>query len=51
MLHHAVNNQELKDSFKNLYLDEDVFGLLLLLAHLGLTHLDLHLWLILVLSV
>ena len=26
MLHHAVNNQELKDSFKNLYLDEDASG-------------------------
>ena len=26
-------------------------GLLLLLAHLGLAHLDLHLWLLLVLSV
>ena len=25
-LHHAVGNQELKDSFKNLYLDEDASG-------------------------
>ena len=25
-LHHAVDNQELEDSFKNLYLDEDADG-------------------------
>ena len=25
-LHHAVDNQELEDSFKNLYLDEDASG-------------------------
>ena len=25
-LQHAVNNQELQDSFKNLYLDEDADG-------------------------
>jgi hypothetical protein len=25
-LHHAIDNQELEDSFKNLYLDEDAYG-------------------------
>ena len=25
-LQHVVDNQELEDSFKNLYLDEDAFG-------------------------
>jgi hypothetical protein len=25
-LHHAIDNQELEDSFKNMYLDEDAYG-------------------------
>ena len=47
-LQHAVDNQELEDSFKNLYLDEDADGAAgttgssgLGLVHLGLVHLGL----------
>ena len=47
-LQYAVDNQELEDSFKNLYLDEDADGAAgtagssgLGLVHLGLVHLGL----------
>jgi hypothetical protein len=42
-LQHNVDNPEVEESFKNLYLDEMQLGLLLL-AHL---HLHLHMWLLL----